>query len=455
MVRDGEKAKTMAEIIGFQGVRYDTARAGGPLTALVAPPYDVITPAEQDALYAQNPHNIVRLTLGREQDKYALAARVFREWLAQGVLVKDDDEAVYVVRQSFQDPSTQAACPERVGLACLLKLEEYEAGTVLPHENTLAGAKADRLALMRATEAQFEPIFGLYSDPDRAVQSFLGEWDDREPALETVPDAIGSSHAVERIGEDGALETLQALMRDKQIFIADGHHRYETALQYRREVRQARGVPPDAVIPEDYIFLVLTAFEDEGLLVLPTHRLVQGAAAEKISGLPQLLAEDFVLEPVSEEGAGGASAQSRRLELALAGKAKQGQVAFGVLLPNGKSLLATWKGQTGANGSQSAGQPAVMLDRLPVSLLHSLILDKQLGIGAEALALGGQVTYTRDGAQAWAQVQEGKAQAGFLLARPTVDEVRDVSLSGGRMPQKSTFFFPKLLSGLLMRDLRP
>ncbi len=444
----------MAEIIGFRGVRYDPARANGPLTSLVAPPYDVISPAEQDALYAKNPHNVVRLILGREEDKYERAARCFRQWLADGVLTKEEDEAVYVYRQSFCDPATANACPERVGLVCLLKLEEYAAGGVLPHENTLTGAKADRLALLQATDAQFESIYGLYSDPDRAVQSFLGEYDDREPVMEAVPEAIGSSHAVERIRDEDALAALQGLLRDKQIFIADGHHRYETALQHRRDVRQARRVPDDVLIPEDYILITLTAFEDEGLLVLPTHRVVHHVAPEKLAALPQSLAREFVVEPLGA-GAEANDAQSAgaALERALAAKARQGQVAFGVLLPDGKSVLATWKGASeGAAQSQSEPQSRA-LDRLPVSLLHSLILDKQLGIGADALAAGAQVTYTRDSADAWAQVQAGQAQAAFVLARPAVGEVRDVSLAGGKMPQKSTFFFPKLLSGLLMRDL--
>lgn len=433
----------MAEITGFRGVRYDAARAGGPLSVLVAPPYDVISPAEQAALHAQSPYNVVRLTLGQGGDKYAQSARCFRQWLGEGILVKDAAGAVYVVRQSFCDPATGQERPERVGLVCLLKLEEYEAGLVLPHENTLPKAKADRLALMQASEAQFEPIFGLYSDPDRAVQSFLGEYDDRETVLETVPDAIGSSHAVERLQEDGALETLQALVADKQVFIADGHHRYETALQHRHDVRAARGTAESEVIPEDFILIVLTAFEDEGLLVLPTHRLVQGADPDKVAALPQGLAEEFTLEALGQ--ADGGDAQGRACELALAEKAAQGQTAFGVLLPDGGSVLATWKGQSGAGSA---------LDRLPVSVLHARILERLLGIGADALAAGDQVRYTQDAGDAAGQVQNHTAQAAFLLARPAVGEVRDVSLSGGRMPQKSTFFFPKLLSGLLLRDLR-
>ncbi len=444
----------MAEIIGFRGIRYDPAQANGPLKDLVAPPYDVISPAEQDALYAQNPHNVVRLILGREQDKYQSAARLFRQWLADGVLVKEEDDAVYVYRQSFRDPTTQEPCPERVGLVCLLKLEEYETGTVLPHENTLTGAKADRLALLQATGAQFESIYGLYSDPDRAVQSFLGEYDDRETVLETVPDMNESSHAVERIRDEDALATLQNLLADKQIFIADGHHRYETALQHRRDVRASGNVPDEAVIPEDYILITLTAFEDEGLLVLPTHRLVQRVAPEKIAALPQSLAEEFNVEVLETSVSGEEPlGQSAQMERALASKTAQGRVAFGLLLPSGKRFLITRSEPTASASPPSVDAQVGALDRLPVSVLHSRILEKHLGIGAEALASGGQVTYTRDSGETSAKVETGEAQAAFLLARPTIGEVRDVSLAGSKMPQKSTFFFPKLLSGLLLRDL--
>lgn len=434
----------MAEIIGFRGVRYDAGRLGVSLADLVAPPYDVISPDEQSALYHKTRHNVVRLILGKEEDKYENASRLFREWLSDGSLTTDQTEAVYVYRQSFRDPVTGAACPERVGLVCLLKLEEYSEGGVLPHENTLTAAKADRLELLKATEAQFESIYGLYSDPDKAVQSFLGEYDDREAVMEEVNDAIGSSHAVERITDENAIETLQSLMRDKKIFIADGHHRYETALNYRRQQRQAQGAAPEQVIAADYILITLTAFEDEGLLVLPTHRMIRGVEPKLVSNLKRQMEEQFVIEP---------SGTPETLERAILQKAKDGQVTFGVILPEG-NFLATVKAGQGQHEHLIPGSQSAAVKRLPVTLLHALILEQKLGIGTEALAAGGQVSYTRDAGEAFDSVKSGEYQAAFLLGRPLVDEVRDVSLAGDKMPQKSTFFFPKLLSGLLLRDLR-
>jgi uncharacterized protein (DUF1015 family) len=424
----------MVDILPFRGVRYDPAAAGAPLSALVAPPYDVISPAEQDALYNLNPANVVRLILGREEDKYAQAGRLFREWLASGTLKADEEPSLYVYHQTFDDPATGKAFPDRIGLICLLKLEEYSSGKVLPHEKTLTAAKADRLELLRATEAQFESIYGLYSDPDNSVQSFLREYDDRETVIERVDGAIGSSHRIEKISDPSAHAILQDLLADTPVFIADGHHRYETALNYRREA----GSPA-----ADYILITLTAFEDEGLLVLPTHRLVKNVPPEKIAALPSALSVHFTLTPSTPE----------TVEAAIAAKAELGQVAFGVVLPPGEVHLATLNATAAELPGLVSGPGSDAVKRLPVTLLGNLILDQCLGIDAAAVAAGTNVSYKRELTEAVAAVQDGTAQAAFLLGRPTVNEIKAVSLAGDVMPQKSTFFYPKLLSGLVLRDL--
>ena len=380
---------------------------------------------------------MVRLILGREEDKYAQAGRLFREWLVAGTLKAEDAPSVYVYRQSFTDPATGHACPERMALICLLKLEDYQTGRVLPHEKTLTGPKADRLELLRATQAQFEPIYGLYSDPDGAVQAFLGEYDDRETVIERVDNLIGSSHTVERIDDTDAHMVLRELMADKQVFIADGHHRYETALNFQRETRAAH---PDGstetLLPCDYILIALTAFEDAGLLVLPTHRLIKNVPQDKIDALPAALRKTFTLTPSTAEA----------VEHEIAARAAEGKVAFGVVLPLGGVHLAVLTGSF-ADPSLTAAE------RLPVTLLGRLMLDHCLGIDAAAVASGSNVSYTREVSEAIDNVKTGTAQAAFLLGRPTVDEIKDVSLAGDVMPQKSTFFYPKLLSGLVLRDL--
>ena len=431
----------MVDILPFCGVRYDPTTAAGQLSDLVAPPYDVISPAEQAALYEKHPANVVRLILGRENDKYAQAARLFREWLSSGVLKADVEPAFYVYHQTFNDPATNESAPERMGLVCLLKLEDYSTGRVLPHEKTMTGPKADRLELLRATEAQFESIYGLYSDPDRAIESFLNEYDDRETVIERVDGLIGSSHRIERITDTSAHAVLRDLLADTSVFIADGHHRYETALTYRREVRAAHpGLSEDMPISADYILITLTAFEDEGLLVLPTHRLVRNVPPEKIAALSDALAAHFKLLDSSLD----------TVEAEIAAQAETGKVAFGLVLPPNQVRLAVLNGS--AEEATDPSAPAAA--RLPVTLLGSLILEPCLGIDSAAVAAGGQVAYTRELTEAVAAVECGEAQAAFLLGRPTVQEIKEVSLAGDVMPQKSTFFFPKLLSGLVLRDLR-
>lgn len=417
----------MVDILPFRGIRYDPAAAGASLDQLAAPPYDVISPSEQDALYAKHPANIVRLILGREDDKYAQAARLFREWLASGTLQAEETPSMYVYRQKFDDPMTGQAVPERVGLVCLLKLEDYGTGRVLPHEKTLSGPKADRLDLLRATEAQFESIYGLFSDPDSAVRSFIQEYDDREDVIERVDGLLGSTHKVERIADADAQAVLKELMADKTVFIADGHHRYETALTYQRESQA------ESPKPADYILVTLTAFEDEGLLVLPTHRLVRGVPDEKIAALPKALAQFTLSESRLES-----------IEAEIAAQAALGKTAFGVLLPGSVQLAVL---TADASASSAA-------ERLPVSLLGSLILDECLGIDAAKVADNSHVAYTREVSEAAQAVAGGDAQVAFILGRPSVAEVEAVSLAGDVMPQKSTFFYPKLLSGLVLRDLR-
>ncbi len=423
----------MVDILPFRGVRYAPAKAGAKLEELAAPPYDVISPAEQDALYARHPANVVRLILGRENDKYTQAATLFREWLASGVLAADDTPSFYVYRQTFHDPATGQPVPERLGLVCLLKLEDYATGNVLPHEKTLSAPKADRLELLRATQAQFESIYGLFSDPDGAVRSFLLEYGDREAVIERVDGLLGSTHKIERLADSDGQAVLRELMADKAVFIADGHHRYETALNFQRESRAAS--PSDAPLAADYILVTLTAFEDEGLLVLPTHRMIRSVPPEQIAALSSALAEHFTLSPSSPE----------TVDAEIAEHAKAGKIAFGIVLPPGTVQLAVL--------NQAAPAEAAAVHRLPVSQLEALILDGCLGISREMVTVGDHVAYTRELSEAVSAVARGDAQAAFLLGRPTVEEIKEVSLAGDVMPQKSTFFYPKLLSGLVLRDL--
>jgi len=433
----------MADILPFRGIRFDAERAGADLTALVAPPYDVISKSEQDALYDLGPHNVVRLILGRETDRYSASAATYKEWLSEGVLAADPAPALYIYRQSFDDPQTGQSAPERIGLVCLLKLEDYSTGKVLPHENTLTAAKSDRLNLLQATQAQFESIYGLFSDPDGAVLGAVKNAAS-DIVIERIDGPIGSSHQIERITDPAAISLIVDVIKDKQVFIADGHHRYETSLNYQREVRSGSDAP-EGSLPADYILMTLTAFEDPGLLVLPTHRLVHNVSAEKIEALEENLGKHFTSSPVS-----GTS----ELEDTLLKSASNGTKTIGLALPGKDLQILTLRYSDGEIAGIVPGDQSDAAKKLDVTILQRLVLEGCLGIDAAALAGGGNIAYTRDSAEAVEAVAAGREQAAFILARPTVDEVREVSLAGDKMPQKSTFFYPKLLSGLLLRDLQ-
>jgi len=418
----------MAEIKPFRGVRFNTNIIGS-LADVVAPPYDVLSAAQVAEHHARHPNNITHLTRPAGEAPYAGAARLWQSWLASDVLATDPEPSIYVYQQSFSDPETGAIIPKRTGLICLLKLEDYSSGKVIPHENTITAHRADRLKLLRATNANLESIYGLYSDPGRDIATFLDQCKDRINVLESLDPIAGSTHRLASISDKQSISTLTALLCDKPIFIADGHHRYETSLAYRAE---AGNIPA-----ADYIVITLTAFEDDGLLVLPTHRLVKNVAPELLEELPALLSNlGFDVAAVATAWLHGRSPHNHGFFMVIGSRAYD-------VRPRDIQQVA----------GCVPGEKSQALKSLNVTILSALALEMGLKIPIESLATTDKVTYTRDAAEALAKVQNGESQAAFLLSRPTIQQVQDVAAQGEKMPQKSTFFFPKLLSGLVMRDL--
>jgi len=452
----------MAEIVPFRGIFYNTEKV--KLEKVVAPPYDVIAPEEQEALYAASPYNCVRLILNRPEpgddetnNPYTRAAGFLREWLASGVLREDDAPALYVYRQEFTNPADGARYA-RTGLFCALRLEPYEAGVVLPHEETRTGAKEDRLRLMRATRANPEPIFGLYEDPEGIVARALNPVLNPSKESDSIPSAPdlrvtvdGDRHHVRRIDDPETQAAIQDFLRDRRVWIADGHHRYETALTYRNERRVAeyggRGVgewgserphSPAPLLPYDYILIVLTAFEDPGVVVLPTHRLVKNISPGRQEQLLLQLERYFTIEMVPLED----------LPTRMIANPAQGLHRFGMVGRVGAWVL-TLRDESVMDTAVEG--PSVAWKRLDVSILQTLVLDRSLGIPTASLATTPDVGYTRDREEAVASVRSGDWQYAFLLNLPTADEVRQVAAAGDKMPPKSTYFYPKLWSGLIMR----
>ncbi|HEV7129063.1 MAG TPA: DUF1015 domain-containing protein [Ktedonobacterales bacterium] len=442
----------MADVRPLPGLRY-TATAD--LAALVTPPYDVIAPEAQARYYERHADNIIRLELGRDlpgddalDNRYTRAAVTFAEWRLRGVLAQDVP-SFYLYEQRFAVAGTTYA---RGGLLARVRLEPWDAGVILPHERTLSKPKDDRLKLLRACAANLSPILALYDDPKGDVSRGLARARKGKPTLELVDDE-GEEHRLWLVRDAALTARLASLFGGRQLYIADGHHRYETALAYRDEVLELRRElgPDDAA---NFVLMALCAVDDPGLVVLPTHRLVRVAAAERLAALDATLTPWFEAEAL--DTAVGADGWVARLAAAGAvGKHTAAMVlvrAAGATLLRlhsaGQAAMATMGGEAADGERRSAAWRA-----LDVTVAHELILDRALGIDAAAVRTGEQVTYTRDAGAAALAVQRGEASLALLLNPTPPTQVRDVARAGDRMPQKSTYFYPKLLTGLVINPL--
>jgi uncharacterized protein (DUF1015 family) len=400
----------MAEIAPFAAWRYDADRVGR-MSDVIAPPYDVISPAEQDALYERSPHNVVRLILARDAERADAAARTLRSWIDDGVLAQESEPAVYLYSQRFTLPDGRAL--RRDGVICRLRLEDFSRGVVRPHERTFPGPKADRLALMRATGAYLSPIFGLYARSGESLRNLLGPLGG--PALD-VTDAAGEGHTLWRITDTRQIERFRSALASETIYIADGHHRYETGLAYRHEL----GGGGDST----WIMACLVNMEEEGLVILPTHRLVRAPRRVEAAALAAALEGVFAVETLN-------------------GPSNRPAGAIDVILPERRLRLRATSGAA----SRLADLPAVVR-ALDVTVLRAALLAP-LGIRADDLA------FTHDDAEAVAAVAAGEATAAFLVNPPSMETVRAVCHAGEVMPEKSTYFYPKLADGLVMDLVGP
>jgi len=440
----------MADVRPFPGIRY---APGTDLAAVVTPPYDVISPEAQARYYERAPENIIRLELGRDEprddelaNRYTRAAMTFADWRLRGVL-RQDAPALYLYEQRFHALGGER---RRLSLMARVRIEPWEAGVVLPHERTLSKPKSDRLKLTRATAATLSPIMALYDDPRGALAKALARPLKRAPEV-AFHDETGEEHRLWVVRDAALIERVGAFFRDRQLYIADGHHRYETALAYREELREARRELPleDAA---NFTLMALSAIEDSGLLVLPTHRIVRGVAQERLAEFPRDLADLFENEALA--GDPDAEAITRTLAEASEGGAR---TAFAMVTPDGVSILRqTNAGRAAMDGRAGEHVGASEAWRsLDVAVLHELVLAHGLSVSEQAIRAGEHITYTRDAQAAIDAVRSGAdgAQLAFLLNPTPPAAIRDVARAGDRMPQKSTYFYPKLITGLVINPL--
>lgn len=443
----------MADIVPFRGILYRTSgssgssRLAGDVSNELAPPYDVIYEAERQALARRSPHNAVHLILpkdragGESDERYTVAAETLRGWLDEGAMARDERPALYRYHQVFSPPGEPGAAQiVRRGFIARIRLHRFSEGVVLPHERTLAGPKADRLKLKRATRTHLSQVFGLYDDPERRADATFATVESDPPELRGVT-SDGVEHRLWRLTDPAAIAQVQAVLAGRPVYIADGHHRYETMLALREELRREPGYSgPDSAVEYGSIFLCNVA--DPGLIVFPTHRVLHSLAGFDLGRLLEQLASHFILDerPVTS----GAEAKS-----VLAEKG-QGAPSF-LLLSGGRSIYLTLRPD--ADLSSISGPEVAR--RLDVTLLHALVIERALGIDRAAQEAQTNLRYLKDTEQALRAASEPGVQAVLVMNPTKVREVMTVAEAGEVMPQKSTYFYPKIASGLVLNPLDP
>ena len=446
----------MAHIVPFRALRYDPQRVDP--AAVVTQPYDKITPQGQDRYYAASPYNLVRLILGKhevtdndQQNVYTRAATFFSDWRRRGIFLQDPQPSLYVYSQRFTVPGTSSMA-ERRGFIALGRVEDYSAGVVFRHEQTLAKPKADRLQLLRSTRSHFGQIFMLYNDTGE-VDSLLSQ---SAPPTTEVTDEYDVLHRVWRVSDPGLIELIRGKMRDKKLIIADGHHRYETALNYRNERRLAaqpvaapRQVSGGTLLrtleteeaPYELVMMTFVNMNSPGLMILPTHRLVRGLTSFSPDAFRSAARSHFNVEDVDP------TIDSARATAILR---EAGHVGTAILAAAASQvwLLHSPKAPSSMFPGLSLRQQS-----LDVVQLHKVLLENVLGLSEESIRDQQNLTYVRDAAEAFSTVRSGNANLAFLMNPCRITQVSDIAFAGEVLPQKSTDFYPKLLSGLAIYAL--
>ena len=432
----------MPEVSAFRGLRYDVAKVGD-LSRVVAPPYDVIDAPLQERLYAQSPQNVIRLELNLEQrgddevhNRYTRASEFLREWRRAGILHEEDHPALYVYEQSY---ACDGSNHTRTGFFARVRLERFGEGKIFPHEQTLSGPKADRLKLYESTDTQLSPIFGLYPDPAGAVITAIASARRDRTPLE-VTDHLGVVHRLWVVTDQQAHTAAQGMMADKPIFIADGHHRYETGITYRdRLVAGGQDLPRDA--PANFCLMALVGMSDPGLTILPTHRLLSGLSGLTSKRLAELVATEFDVN-VTGEGVAGARAAWNEISQ----RGGQDMLAFGTAIDR---RWLTARLRSDSTMDRLVPQHSAEWRALGVSILHELVIKQLLAdVGTPTV----RYVHLLD------EVTEDVARRGCDLAclvpPATMEHVETIASQLETMPPKSTYFYPKMLTGLLLNPLK-
>lgn len=446
----------MAEIQAFRAFRFDPQRIA--LQKVLTQPYDKITPEMQERYYNADPYNLIAIEKGRvypgdsrENSVYTRAAAKIREWIAEKIVIQDAKPSIYIYSQEFPDPGSKAR-RVRMGFIALVRLQDYSDGVIFRHERTLSAPKADRIELLRQMRAQTGQLFLLYNDASLQIDRWLEEACRSARPLE-LTDEYGVVHRMWPVSDAAIIDRIHSAMAERKLIIADGHHRYETALHLRNEFREQAG-KIDPLAACEFAMATFVNMHSAGLVILPTHRLVSNLRDFSFERFRKDLQPyfDWYAYPFADAERRAAAhdeflkdLSSHRVGRRVIGvypDAPQGSQAFFLLaLRRDTDLEALLPDQTEAQRG------------LDLVLLHRLILEKGLGITAEAVASEKNITYEREGDAALAAVDAGKAQIAFLLNPVRIEQVAEIALGGDVLPQKSTDFYPKLLSGMTIYRL--
>jgi uncharacterized protein (DUF1015 family) len=442
----------MAEIAPFRGLRYNPAKVRD-LADVVIPPYDVITASEQRAYHRLNPYNMIRLELGEktpddraDNNPHTRAAIYLEEWLDEGILVRDEIPSIYYYELDYSmgplGPQT------RCGFICALRLEEFSSGMVRPHEKTFQAIKDERLGLMLSSHANLSPVFALYDDPQMLLDSRLRSARESAPVIRFT-DGQGMEHRVWRVTDVETLRQGRALLKEKDIFIADGHHRYETAINYR-DIQRSKHKDASSLASFEYIMVYLANLNQGGLAILPTHRMLRNLDGLD-SGAFLKLADSFFHISSLEAGKGKEEEWSERL--AEGGSNKETVIGF---YGRGEERFYLLKAKRDAIASYLKGLsiPPVLHD-LDVVVLDQVVLRHLLRLSERFLADENNIHFKHDLIEGLGDVRTGVYEAGFFINATRIEQVQEVARAGLIMPHKSTYFYPKVGSGIVVRSLNP
>ncbi len=448
----------MAQVFPFRGFRYNPARA--PFERVLTQPYDKISPAMQEKYYAADPHNLIAVEKGLsypddtpQNNMYTRAAAALEDWIRSNIIQQDPAPSFYAYFQEYAVPGTEERRARR-GFIGAGKLEEYSAGIVFRHEQTLSGPKADRFELLRHTKTHTGQLFMLYFDSQRSIDKILAETEASLAPATELRDEYGVVHRLWMITDPPRIATIQNAMQDQKLVIADGHHRYETALNYRNECRTGAGkIDPDA--PFERVMMTFINTHSEGLTVLPTHRVAARIHDFSWTAVRRHLEPWFAAEafPFKDE-AKKAEARKKFLTRLASAREKRAIGVYPIAEPQKRAFYVLTL-REGANLSQLLPHVSPLQRELDVVLLHEGILEPALGITPQAVTAEANLAYEREAAAALDAVDSGRAQVSFLLNHCAVDQVMKVAIAGEVLPQKSTDFYPKLLSGIAMYRLAP